>query len=401
MSSPLDNYFAQDASRIQDTVYQILRETGRVSALIEKDVFPDGIGYNPISLLVNRSNPTGGSGWQPIAQENGTVNNCYQSPSTTSPSLTERAYNLESQLLQSFRVCFVDASKGYLFKKQVEAFKENFAEVIVDAWEDQDKAKFSAAAQHKIIANAALSEDPNVFLPTAPTTRLTEDILDQLYTRLMQDGAGREAYAQANGQPLITAIMSMEQSRNVIRQDASVRQDFRFAEMGEGKGSTLMKSWGIDKAYAGFMHCIDNRMPRWNLVGGNWVQVPYYTPVTSGITIGTAAEVNPDYINALYEDVYLWHPKVVRRLVPKPIGSVGADTQGQPVNWNGTIIWRNVENLDEASTAYNPLGNWGRWFAPLMAAWEPIKVQYGYVLRVQRCFNTGLNPCVYGGTTGS
>lgn len=394
MAQPLDNYFAQDSSRLEGEVNRIMRETGRVSALIEKDVYPDGIGFNPISLLVNRSNGVGGAGWVNVAQENGSANNCYQSPSTTSPSLTERAYNLQSQLKQSYRVCFVDASKGYLFKKQVEAFKENFTEEIADVWEDQDKAQYALNAQHKIIANKSLSEDANVFLPTAPTTRLTEDILDQLYTRLMQDGAGRESYAQANGQPLITMICSMEQSRNVIRQDASVRQDYRFAWMGKEKDSPLMQSWGIDKAYAGFMHCIDNRMPRWNLVAGVWVQVPYYIN-TGASTVGNnnAAQVNPAYINAPYEDVYLWHPKVVRRLVPKPIGSVGADTQGDPVNWNGTIFWANERNLDQASSAYNPLKNWGQWFSAMMAAWEPIKVQYGYILRVQRCFTDTLNPC--------
>lgn len=396
VGSPLNNYFASDASRLQDMVYQIQRETGRVSALIEKDIYPDGIGFNPISLLVNRSNSTGGSGWVTITQENGTSNNCYQDPSTTSPSLTERAYQLQMQLKQSYRVCFEDARKGYLFKKQVEAFKENFAEEIVDVWEDQDKAMYALNAQHKIIANKSLSEDPNIFLPTPPTTRLTQDILDQLYTRLMQDGAGREAYAQSNGQPLITAVMSMEQSRNVIRQDPSVRQDFRFAEMGEGKGATLLKSWGMDKSYAGFMHCIDNRMPRWNLVGGTWVQVPYYTDNNPDTIPGAnAAQVNPAYINAPYEDVYLWHPKVVRRLVPKPLGSVGADTQGEAVNWNGTIIWANERNLDKNSEAYNPLMNWGRWYAPLQAAWEPVKVQYGYIIRCQRCFSDFLNPCAY------
>lgn len=392
--SPLNTFFAQDASRLQDEVFRIMRERGRVSALIEKDAFPDGIGFNPISVLVNRSNPSGGSGWQPVVAENGTTNNCFQSPSTTSPSITERPYNLQSQLLQSFKICFVDASKGYMFKKQVEAFRANFADVIVDTWEDQDKTQYALNAQHKMIGNASLTESSSSFPTTPPTSRLTEDMLDQIYTRIMQDGGGNEAYGQANGQPLITLVCSMEQSRNVIRQDPSVREDFRFAEMGDGKGATLMKSWGIDKAYAGFMHCIDNRMPRWNLVGGNWVQVPYYTNDNSTVTVGDpAAEVNPAYVNAPYEDAYVWHPKVVRRLVPRPIGSVGADTRGDAVNWNGTIIWRNVGNLDEASAAYNPLENWGRWYSPLMAAWEPVKVQYGYVLRVQRCFSTFLNPC--------
>jgi hypothetical protein len=366
-----------------------MRETGRVSALIEKDTLPDGIGYNYLSLVVNKSNPTGGDDWRDVVQENGTVNNCVPNPSTVSPSLTEAAYNAQEKLIRSFPICFEDARKGYLFKKQVEAFKENMAEVIVDTWEDRDKLGFFSNAAHKIVYNAALSENQNVMPGVAPTSQLTEDLLDYLYTRIIQNGGAREAYAQANGVPLITAIMSMEQSRAVIRQDASVRQDFRFAEMGKGSAATLMKSWGIDKAYAGFMHVIDNRMPRWTLSGGVWTQVPYYIN-GSASTIGTPAIVNPAYYNAPYEDVYLWHPQVVKRLVPKPIGSVGADTTGEAINWNGSIVWRNILNEDT-----NPLGNIGRWYAPLMAAYEPIKVDFGYVVRVLRCTQIPTNGCVY------
>lgn len=58
----ISQIFASDASRLEGQVYRKMRATGRVAALMEKQNFPDGIGYNPSTVSTLRSGITGGSG---------------------------------------------------------------------------------------------------------------------------------------------------------------------------------------------------------------------------------------------------------------------------------------------------------------------------------------------------
>lgn len=379
-ATPLDNYFSQDASRIEGEVYRIQRVKGRVSALIKKMALPDGIGYNFSTVVSKRSGATGGSGWIDVAAENGTVNNCVPTPSTVSPAQTVLNYVAQQRLIFSNDICFEDARRAYDFEEQVANIRSNFVEEIVDIWEDRDKLAFFTNAGHKLVYNSSLTENTNsTTMPaTAATYQIDQQLLDVMYNRLIQDGAGMEPYGMANGAPLIPAVMSLEASRTIIKGDASVREDFRFAEMGDGDNATLLKSWGIDKAYGGFMHIIDARMPRYDFVNGAWVERAFYS--SSATTIGNELVRSSLYDAAQYEDLYLWNPNVVMRQVPKPRGTVGADTRGMAVNFNGEVIWRNIPDKVE-----NPLENIGFWAAPLKAAYKPAKTQYGYVIRFRRC----------------
>lgn len=381
MAAPaLDNYFVQDASRLEGEVYRIMRARGRVSALMQKRDLPDGIGYNFSTTVVKRSTATGGSGWIDVAQENGTVNNCVPNPSTVAPAQTVLNYNAQQQTVFSSDICFNDARRGYDFKSQVQGYRDNFVAEIVDTWENRDKLAFFQAAGHKLVFNASLTENTNsTTMPNvAATYQINQTLLDVLYERISQDGGYSEPYARKQGAPLITAIMSMGAHRTIIKTDDSVREDFRFADQGKGDGSVLLQSWGIDRAYGGFMHVIDMKMPRFDFVNGAYVERPYYT--STATTIGEEANVSAAYQNAEFEDLYLWDENVVMRQVPKPLGSVGADTRGTAVNFNGEVQWLNIPNKES-----NPFSNIGFWAAFLVAAYKPAKIQYGYVVRYKRC----------------
>src|SRR5574343_854304 len=95
------------------------------------------------------------------------------------------------------------------------------------------------------------------------------------------------------------------------------------------------------------MHVIDMKMPRYNFVDGAYVEVPFY--VEAPATVGTKLVLNPDYVNAEYEDAYIWHPDVVHRMVPKTRTTVGADTNFGGFGYNGEVIWRNPDVLPDGS----------------------------------------------------
>jgi len=56
-------------------------------------------------------------------------------------------------------------------------------------------------------------------------------------------------------------------------------------------------------------------------------------------------------------------------------------------------MWINVANNDVTSPAYNPLQNQGNYLAALQAGYNPVKIQYGFSLRVQRCSKFTASAC--------
>jgi len=387
----LNNIFASDTTRLNGKVYQLLRAKGRVAALIKKQNMVDGQGYNPITVNTLRSNPVGGSGWVTVAQEDGTANNCQPDPSVVTPALSTIAYTIEQQMIKSYTVCLTDARFGYMFQEQVKNNRENFVATIVDTWEDRSKYWFQYWSAHKIINNVSQTEGSGTAFPNVEATGIaSQEQLDPLWTRIMQDGGGEEPYAMSNGAACIPAIMSPEAHRNIIKGSSSVREDFRFAQMGKGyEGAQLLQSWGVDKPYGGFMHVIDYRMPRYNFTDGAYVEVPYYT--TAAATIGTQVILNPEYESANFEVIYLFHPEAVIRETPKPLGSVGGDTRFNATNYNGDVQWFNIPN-----ETTNLFSNQGLWAAHLMASWKPTaKRNYAYALMVRRCPQVLVTPCSY------
>ena len=216
MASPLNNSFASDASRLEGRVRRRMRAKGRVAALLQKEPFPDGIGYNPITVNTLRSNPVGGSGWVTISQPDGTSNNCQPDPGIVSPALSTQPYQIEEQMLRSNTICLTDIQVGYLFEEQVKNNRENFTDSIVDVWEDRSKYWFQYYSGSKIINNASQTESNGTTFPNVPATYMaSQDQLDPLWQRIIQDGGGEEAYAMSNGAACIPAIMSMEAQRPI------------------------------------------------------------------------------------------------------------------------------------------------------------------------------------------
>jgi hypothetical protein len=169
-------------------------------------------------------------------------------------------------------------------------------------------------------------------------------------------------------------LMSSEQQRALIKGNADIRADYRYADPKE-----LLKPFGVKRVYGGFYHVIDDKAPRWNLDEGAWVPVPFYisdtTPGNAGVAI-----VNPAYETALYEDVIIYHPKVVKCLMQKPLSSIGNGTTFRAWDYSGDVQW-----INEYDATCNKYRDNGFWSARLRAAYQPLIPEYGYAIRVLRC----------------
>ena len=377
-----DQIFASDASRIQDKVRRLERAKGRMAALMKKMTLPRGQGFNYVSVGTLRSNPVGGAGWTNIATPDGSANNCQPDPAVVTPALNTLSYSPEQYVLKTYDICAIDGSMAYQSPEQIMNIRENFAGTIVDLWDTRSKYWYQYWSGNKIIFNSSVTTGTGTAFPNVEATyQASQELLDPIWEQIIQNGGWEEPYAYSNGQPLIPAIMSPEAHRAIIKGRSSVREDFRFAQMGKGReGSDLLQAWGVDRPYGGYMHIIDPKMPRYNFTGGVYVEVPYYTTAASSIG-GDQAVVNPDYLTANFEVMYLFHPEAVVRKTPAPIGSIGSDTKFMATDYNGNIVWRNIPN---ATT--NIFENQGFYAAQLIAAFAPtVKRQFAYSLMVKRC----------------
>jgi hypothetical protein len=84
---------------------------------------------------------------------------------------------------------------------------------------------------------------------------------------------------------------------------------------------------------------------------------------------------------------------VMKRQMPKAPHSMGADTDFLNAPYDGEIIWRNIADGNPSSAEYNPMQDFGRYYAPMMAAYMPNLTRYGYILRVRACNNVTTSVC--------
>lgn len=393
MADPISDFFQQDPSRLVGEVYELMRVTGRMSAMMMKGEAPEQQGFNYQTLLWARSGNAADAVWTTINANSASSdpNTCTPTPLDVDPANNLYNYQLQQTRLRSNEICMQDVRAAYNFKEQVMGIRDNFKALIVDVWERQDKFAFFSLPGHKIVANAALTDyfGQSDFGTAIPTSTLTAGILRNVYEQLVRDAGGEEPVAMVRGAPQFPLLCSPEMMESILEQDDSVRQDIRFAQMGEGETGWLLNSWNVDRAFVGFLLTIDVKMPRFdfNYGTGQWIERPYYKSIPA--TKGNQLIVNPAYQNAAFEDAYVVLPKsTIRRDMPRPFGSGGSDMKFNPVNFNGDIMWTNILTPNE-----NPIGLMGRYFASLAAAYKPIKPQYSYIIRSLRCSNLGLLSC--------
>ena len=386
---PVNEYLARESNRITGDIARRGRISSPWVAMLEKDFFPDEMGYTVSRVVYQRTIPTGGAGWSPVipsgtGEEANPSTACKPSAATLQSRQVIKTASLSEYVVDSDPICISDARSGYRFKDQIREIKNNFEKNVIDLWEDRNRDQYVGALpdSNKLVFNggALIGGTGGDFDATAPDSQIHQDALDYVRWKMVHDGAGEEgAYGQIDGTPIFTVIMSSEQQRALIKGNNDIRQDYRYAEP-----KALLKPFGVKRVYAGFYHVIDDKAPRWDLVEGAWVQVPFYVANPAGIAI-----VNPAYEAAQYEDIIVYHPKVVKCLMQKPLASLGDGTSFRAWDYSGEVQW--VNEYDKECNKYRDNGFWS---ARLRAAYQALIPEYGYAIRVLRCPGAlGTTPC--------
>lgn len=387
----LNDRLAHNELALAGQIYKTSVNDSVWNKLVPKEAWPNGLADTLQVLTVERNLPANIDVWTPLTPNDGSGNTCVPVADVVPRGHTTRNYSLEQKAIESEDICVNDTRNAYQVNEQVRHMFEGLRDVISYTWKRKAQIDYTDISQHKLVAAPQLPESASHMPNIAPTSLLTQKILNKIYVQLMNNSAQRDggSLGMQDGRPQFILVTDMETSDDILREDQT-----NTAFLYNGKRvPELLAPLGVDRAFRGFYHTIDALPRRWNFTGGQWVEVLPY--ITTAATKGVKAELNPDYMSAPFTDSYVFLPTVFHFVVPNSIGSVGSGTQFNPQEYIGKMQWLNIRDRET-----NPDGSYGFYRAVLQSGSKPIKPQFGFVIRHLRCpSDIGLQQCP-AGTSG-
>lgn len=424
----INTILTEEANRIGSDIHAQTLHTSPWIDLIRKSEFPSDMGFQLNTIIYDRSLPIvkGATGL-----DDGTLGLSWQSmgvaeaaPSATSPREgflgdpsrasvlgpngntggTEarafvdftrilRSYSLSRAVVESPRINIEDLRFAAHRQEQLRAIMDLLKESTRFSWEERYRDEYDRVCDNAInclasgtftnglftgntgTATASIANIANTYVANA---NISNKVLDGVYFRLVRQGAGSKAYGRENGRPVFGLVISSEASY-ALQTEAGFRDDVRY---NSAKVSDLLAPLGVEKAFRGFYHLIDDLAPRFTDGGTTYTRVPAYAINTTSGYNGAVIVPNSAYETAPFEAAYVLHEEVMEALIPAPISAAQGMTFN-PVNYKGDFKWTNIPN-----ESTNPDGTIGFFRGILASASKPIKTNFGYAIVFQRTSTT-------------
>ncbi len=347
----IQDVLTRESGRIGPEIYNRVFQRSPWIKLIQRGVFPDGMGHTISTLTYERSAPTQAEPtWLALTVNDGDIAEgglCLPPAQQVGVASTIRNYNLARRVLQGPDFCVENIRFSFQLRDQLEAVISILTEYAMIEWEIRDRHEYLRLVKWKVTVDSFLTESTSTTSPyfaACPTSILTQGVLNRWRIRLLRDGAITSALGMENGSPILTLIVSAETSEDLIFRNADIRQDIRW-----GKPNELLSPFGVDRSYRGFYHLIDTYPIRGTCAAGVFTEVAAFTS-TPGAYSGTAAtkgvktEVATAWTTAPYEISFIFDPTVFDQLIPKPITNPHPKFRFDPVNYMGE--W-NVKNIPD------------------------------------------------------
>lgn len=384
----LSDLFTRESGRIVPSIQKRMMGKNVLIDRIDRGPFPDGMGYQLNVMTVERSitSDADDAAWTAITPSTGSGNAaCLPATSQLTTGQTLRQFQLYRKAVESQDICLEDLRTDFQIAQQLGITVDNMGMGV--QWELEKHAinEYMANSNYWLTANSLF---PN-YITTAqqtfdaafpPTSGLTQGMLDQIYMALFRDSFGDGAFGRSGAAFIYALICSPEVSRSLIKDNADIRQDFRYAFEGDRLESELLRPYGVDRSYGNYAHIPYAKMPRYDYVNGAYVRRSYWDASPSA-TKGKAPVVNALYLAAQYEVSIVFNPLVYKWLVPGALNSPGGTTRfSTPDYFPATVKWLNIPDI-----VCNPDGTIGRFRAVLASASMPIHPEYGYIVLHKRC----------------
>jgi hypothetical protein len=406
--STVNDIFERETNRFNVDIWERYSVDGPWGRLVRVGKFPLGMGTTLSELTVERvlsgnfentwANVSTSSG---LGSPNNTAG-CVPNPNNLAFGQTVRTWQLQTQSYQTPCICLDDLKTSFQIENQVGKTVDQLTQLTKTVLDNRRRSEYlriagklvagdvsqtvyqSATINGTTVPNALYNSATGNAIP-APTAKLSQDLLDVLRVQLIRDGAGHNALGKENGVPVLGLITSPETSRDLLRNNAELRQDIRYATPSE-----LIAPLGVERSFQGFYHMLDLELPRFVFSNNNWVQV--YPYIQTATTNGYTWEVNPAYNTAPYEVSFIFHTDVYEESVQQVGPNIpGAPFDDFPYYYSGQFFWLNIRD-----SVNNPLGKIGRWLAVFQSGSRPIAPYLGRAIVHKRCpLDLSFTACSY------
>jgi hypothetical protein len=375
----IDNLLQTEANRIsRDTTEKgWIKTPWDTNDIVPKTVWENGMGDTPNFILYDRSMPlTNLVQFQTVSFNDGESGDgggsCAPTTATVYQATRRLTMTLKKGAIQSQKICLEDGRMSWNIAQQAEHILRNLQHNTRHAWQNARRDEFTGMTTNKAIADASMTTNASTF-GTGTIGQITREMLDYWYDKLVNDGAYMNNGLAANeyGQPVLPLILSREAQATLVNNDSTIN-NIRWSNSAD----KLLGPRGSFINLEGFKHMIDMQAARWNLVNGAWVRVPFYLPAAAA---GDAADVNPAYSTAEYEDIVIGSNQVVKFAIP------GANLSAGPLTFPAQDYLGNFRWINKYDAECNVDENIGFFRGVLGYGAQPGIPEYGAVIRFRRC----------------
>lgn len=352
--------------------------------------WPQGMGWTINNMMLERTTTISETGDEWVAaapsqnsSEGTPFNNCQPTPETLKFGQTLRPMNVARRNIQTDDFCINDLANDFQVGKVLDNMMDILAYVTEWVWMNRIQNEYYRLADHKITETSSgfnmSATTHNPALP--PTSRLLIGTLEQIYQELSLTGSRGDGVVGwgYNGRPIFELFTDAITSRDLIRQDPDIREDFRFAYEGKGEDSPLMFTPGTPYSYSGFKHTWIKFPPRWEIVNGAYVRVyPYDAPTTT--TKGWKTNISNAYRYATYQTSFIFIPTVQTLLMERPSTNPGGRVKFDYASHMGEF-----EFLVIKDKKCNPRGELGFFDALFASASEPGHTELAFAIMHLNC----------------
>lgn len=356
--------------------------------LVPRTEFVRNKGVTQTSFQMGRSLPTTDErAWTAVTADDVDTEICSNSFTSVNVGYTASTFSPERFQLQGPIVCqdtlIYSHNPEQFWAGYLNALAKNSGQEL-----ENNLLKHYLTQADKSVATASYpTVSQTNFTLAAATSELVQEMLDETAIQLNQDGANvpnEDGFLQLTDQgPIYTLLIGQKASRRLFKNNSELRQDVRFAQMGQGDNATLLQRMGAASVLGSFRHLITLFPPRYTYGGGAYTRVNTWQSYNT--TKGTAVRVNPAWLTAPYEAAVVLHPWVIKEHIVRPVNQVQS-MRWTPKNYMGEWVWKTGgRNIQESGDCLDPLEKYGRHFAEYQHAVETIFPQFGRVIIFARC----------------
>jgi hypothetical protein len=320
--------------------------------------------------------------------------------------IQDRTFGLSVKGYKTPMFCAFDLSTKQAADELLRAYYDTLSKNSNYFVERQIQNAYTLASRHKIIANGAYNTNAidgayntfdangnSIFPAVAPASLLTQAMLDNIKVQLGFTVTSAPNMTMSAGRVIYDLFTDDLTSSNLVMQNQGIRTDYQFAYMGAKQGAPTIGGVGAyqGKEVNGYRHLYIKFPARWDLVAGQWIRIRPYDPIISQTQLAQGPQsVTQEYLNAPFQDSYIFMTTVVDMVVQKPVPRIGPAVFGTPIKdyAGGDWMWFGKAGVQGC----NLEGTNGFWWTVFRFGFKQIDPQVGYVIRHRRC---GIPDSVY------